>query len=66
MHRHLTTGDVARMTSVSTRTVCKWMELGLLRGHRIPGSMHRRFTAEAVAAFLKSNGIPSGLGKETK
>jgi len=54
----LTPKDVAKLTGFSQSTIKKWMDRGLLKGWRIPGSNHRRFDRETVLAFLRSNGIP--------
>lgn len=56
----LTTGDVARLCGVTIRTVIKWYEQGRLQGYRLPGSRDRRFTADAVRRFLRSNDMPLG------
>jgi len=54
----LTSGQAARYLHVSIRTVCKWMDTGMLKGYRIPGSDHRRFIRAEVAEFCKTNEIP--------
>ncbi len=57
----LTTGDVARLCSVTIRTVIKWFEQGRLEGYRLPGSRDRRFTRAAVQRFLRESGMPVEL-----
>ncbi len=59
----LTPGKVATMCSVSSRTVCRWIDDGLLKGHRLPGSLHRRCSRKDVVAFAKVNNLPLGEGK---
>ncbi len=54
----LTTGEIAAVCRVSSRTVCGWIDDGHLKGYRIPGSRDRRATADAVEKFLKDNGMP--------
>jgi excisionase family DNA binding protein len=54
----LTTGEVARICRVSPRTVAKWIDAGLLKGYRIPGSKDRRIPREILIRFLKDHGMP--------
>ena len=56
--RVLTTGDVARICHVASRTVTKWFDTGKLRGYRIPGSRDRRIPVEQLVAFMKANDMP--------
>ncbi len=56
----LTTGDVARICRVASRTVSKWFDSGQLRGYRIPGSQDRRIPREELVKFLKRHGMPLG------
>lgn len=53
-----TTGEVARLCCVTKRTVIKWIDGGRLGGYTIPGSKHRRVTAEALQQFMRTSGIP--------
>lgn len=54
-----TTGEVARITSVSPRTVSSWIDKGRLPGaYRIPGSSDRRVPLKALVAFLLDNKMP--------
>jgi len=55
------TGDVAWICGVSSLTVRKWQEKGLLPGHRIPGTVnrHRRFRREDVVKFINDHGLPN-------
>jgi len=54
----LTTGDVARICSVASRTVSKWFDSGELKGYRIPGSKDRRIPVSELVRFMKLNNMP--------
>ncbi|MHC5023043.1 MAG: response regulator [Planctomycetota bacterium] len=54
----LTTGEVAKICNVASRTVSKWFDSGQLRGYRIPGSKDRRIPVANLVKFMKSHGIP--------
>ena len=54
----LTTGEVAKIRNVASRTVSKWFDSGQLQGYRIPGSKDRRIPVSALMAFMKGHGIP--------
>jgi excisionase family DNA binding protein len=54
----LTTGEVAKICNVASRTVSKWFDSGQLRGYRIPGSKDRRIPISNLRKFMKSHGIP--------
>ncbi len=54
----LTTGEVAKICNVASRTVSKWFDSGQLRGYRIPGSKDRRIPVANLIPFMKSHGIP--------
>lgn len=53
-----TTGEIAKLCQVTKRTVIKWIDGGKLRGYTIPGSKHRRVSAESLQRFMKANQIP--------
>jgi excisionase family DNA binding protein len=38
----MTTTEVAKMVNVGSATVSKWIDKGMLKGFRVPGSNHRR------------------------
>ena len=59
--RVYTTGQVARLCQVAPRTAAKWIDSGLLRGYRIPGSQDRRVTHEALVDFMERSGMSSLL-----
>lgn len=54
------TGQVAARCGVSTRTTMKWVDTGLIVGHRMPGSNDRRVLAADLVAFLEAHGLPLG------
>lgn len=54
----LTTGEVAKICNVASRTVSKWFDSGQLRGYRIPGSKDRRIPVANLVKFMKGHGIP--------
>ena len=54
----LTTGEVARMLKVTTNTVVKWFESGLLEGYTFPGTRTRRVMRASFEKFCKKRGIP--------
>jgi excisionase family DNA binding protein len=54
----LTTGEVAKICNVASRTVSKWFDSGQLRGYRIPGSKDRRIPVSSLIRFMKSHNIP--------
>lgn len=53
-----TTGEIAKICQVTKRTVIQWVDSGKLKGYRIPGSTHRRVSAEALRDFLRAHQIP--------
>lgn len=59
-HKPLTTGQIAKICNVSSRTVTKWFDSGRLKGYRIPGSQDRRIPRENLIKFLNSHGMPLG------
>ena len=54
----LTTGEVAAICNVASRTVGKWVDGGLLKGYRIPGSRDRRIPVAELVRFMKEYEIP--------
>ena len=56
--RYLTTGQVARACGVASRTAAKWIDSGLLKGFKIPGSRDRRVAEADLLEFKKVHGIP--------
>jgi excisionase family DNA binding protein len=54
-----TTGEVAKICNVASRTVTKWFDGGLIKGYRIPGSRDRRIPVTELRKFMKEHGIPA-------
>lgn len=50
--RLLTPGEVARLFSVTPKTIARWHDAGALPAVRTPGG-HRRFAARDVAALAE-------------
>lgn len=53
-----TTGEVARICNVSSPTVNKWIDTGMLKGFRIPGSRARRVARKDLLALMNEYGMP--------
>jgi len=54
----LSSGEVAKVCHVAPRTAQKWIDAGLLKGYRIPGSRDRRVPVEEMIRFMKHHGMP--------
>ncbi|MAD20409.1 MAG: hypothetical protein CMJ52_09625 [Planctomycetaceae bacterium] len=54
----LTTGEVAKICNVASRTVSKWFDSGQLKGYRIPGSKDRRIPVANLLTFMREHEIP--------
>ena len=54
----LTTGEVAKICNVASRTVSKWFDSGQLSGYRIPGSKDRRIPVANLLTFMREHDIP--------
>ena len=61
MLKLLTTGEVAKICQVSARTVCNWIDNGLLVGFLLPGTKHRRVPKAVLVQFMRDKGIPEGM-----
>ncbi len=62
-----TTGEVARICSISQQTVIRCFDNGRLRGFRVPGSRFRRIPYDHLIKFMRDNQIPlDRLGRPTK
>lgn len=53
----LTSGQIGNLFGVAPRTVCKWIDKGLLRSYTIPGSRDRRVTRPEAIRFAVENKI---------
>ncbi len=60
-----TTGQVAKICSISQQTVIRCFDSGRLRGFRVPGSRFRRIPRERLISFMKENGIPLDMIEQT-
>ncbi len=54
----LSSGEVAKVCHVAPRTAQKWIDTGLLKGYRIPGSKDRRVPVGEMIRFMEEHGIP--------
>ena len=54
---YLTTGQIARLIGVATRTVTKAIDSGRLKGHRIGVGSDRRVARKNFAEYVRKNGI---------
>jgi len=54
-----TTGEAAKICTVSQQTIIRCFDSGQLRGFRVPGSRFRRIPREALYRFMKENSIPT-------
>lgn len=54
----LSTMQIARYTGVCMHTVTKWIDSGLLKGFRVPGSPRRRVLPADFVRFLHAHGLP--------
>jgi hypothetical protein len=48
-------GELAKVFGVAPKTICNWIDKGLLKGFRLPGSKDRRLSHEELAKFIGSN-----------
>jgi len=54
----LTTGQVAGLLRVTTNTVSKWFDAGLMDGFKHPGSSTRRISKNEFIKFVEKHDIP--------
>ena len=67
MQKALSTGDVAKACQVCQRTVLNWINAGLLKSYRIPGSgAHRRVLLCDLEAFVTKHGMPAAFVQAAK
>jgi len=55
----LTTGNVAEICNVSTRTVQKWIDDGILKSYRLPNSKDRRTCTQDLQKFITEYNLPA-------
>jgi DNA-binding transcriptional MerR regulator len=53
-----TSGDIAKILKVTTNTVTKWFDLGIIKGYTLPESKARRITSANFQVFVKKFKIP--------
>lgn len=63
MARALTTGEFAKLCSVRTETVSRWIHNGALRAHSTPGGRFR-IPADAAIEFMTQHEIPIPMDLE--
>ena len=51
------TGEISRICQVAARTVCKWIDSGILRGWRVPDSTDRRVMHKTLVQFMRDRGM---------
>ena len=56
----LTVGQAASMLGVGDTSVRRWIDKGMLRGHKVPGGRDRRIGRQAMLDFLAEQGLPFG------
>ncbi len=54
----LTTGIIAKVCGVAPRTATKWIDSGLLKGYRLPGSQDRRVSRAEFERFATEHNLP--------
>jgi DNA-binding transcriptional MerR regulator len=62
--RELEPAEVAKILGVSTSTVRRYGERGLLQPRRLLGSKHRRYSAESVEDLKRIDSMPDGQARE--
>lgn len=55
----LTTGEAAKLCGVSVRTICRWLDAGLLKGYKVPLSQVLRIQREALLRFMDKHDLPA-------
>lgn len=56
--RDLSTGEAARLVSLSVGTIIRACDDGKLKSYRVPGSRIRRIPESELRAFAQANGLP--------
>ncbi len=60
------TGDVARITRSSIQMVIKWLDKGMLKGWRVPGSKFRRVNYSDLRRFMVAHQLPLDLLEQSE
>lgn len=63
MKRHLTTGDVAKITGFSQQTIIRCCDKNDLRSFRVPLSKFRRITPAWVKEWAAKHGLELDWGQ---
>lgn len=63
--RPLTTGEAARITTLSLQTIIRTFDSGGLKGHKIPGSKFRQIPPDSLKKLGHDNGIDVSLPDPT-
>jgi excisionase family DNA binding protein len=56
--RSLSTGEAARITKTSVQTVIRWINEGMLKAWKVPGSRFRRIEEKDLRHFMVKHNIP--------
>jgi hypothetical protein len=56
--KSLSTGKVAAITGTSIRMAIKWMDSGLLKSWKVPGSRFRRVESSTLRKFMIDHNLP--------
>ena len=54
---HITPGKLGELCGLSTRQVGKWMDEGIVKGFKLPGSKHRKIYVDSAIETLEENKI---------
>lgn len=58
MKTMFTTGEAAKICSISQQTIIRCFDNGRLKGFKVPGSKFRRIPRESLIGFMKAHNIP--------
>lgn len=56
--RSLSTGEAAKITKTSVQTVIRWINQGMLKAWKVPGSRFRRIEERDLRDFMARHNIP--------
>lgn len=56
--RSLSTGEVAKITQTSVQSVIRWVNTGMLKAWKVPGSRFRRIEESNLRTFMIKHNIP--------
>lgn len=55
------TDKAAELAGVSSGTMKRWLDRGMVQGYYVPGSSHRRIDVASLRKLLADNNNPLGL-----